>query len=739
MSKTINQEEVLSLQNNYFRIFCLELNEPSRDNVKEAIKLLNDMDGILCAIPNFEIKIEEDEISSIVSNNTNYNEPSAIYNKIGLNTAWSNVTQQNTVRVAVIDTGIDEEHSAFGGIYNSIIDESSCAHIESTTYEIGTIPFDQHGHGTHVAGIIAGAYNSHLGFRGVCSNVELIAVRIFDESGRGDLCDLVKAMNHLNGLSNPVDIINISAGFLDRFYELDVQEELADAIFGGDSLVVCAAGNNNEELIAGNKFPGGLNPTNNQPDQLITVGASTFYDTRWVNNSTGQGSNYGEDTVDLFAPGELIVSCVPEGSVARCCLGDDCTRSGHVANGYHAISGTSMATPFVTGVAALMLSVNSNLTAEDIKSVITDEKYVDYSTSSRDPINELYMICESGGRLNAYKAVSAVLPTFCSHSSTYYIPLDVNGHWKECSSCLYIEYESHDNRCMTVSSSQHRYICNECGYSRYESHTPQYTVYSDNEHKVRCSSCGYTVYEDHDLYMYEDNGDDPCTVMCRDCNYTVDCAETADYENRGAEGHYITCHEGCFELFEPHVLKGTNDYDKNGHVLECRYCGYLESGEHELYLYAVYGGDNGCTVKCCDCDYSIDCGGSPEIDNMGESGHYVGCVCGSSCFSFVGRHQNRYLTQGVGSHLAICERCDYYAELSHEWFDNGSELECIDCGETISYSQLNSIGDLTDEELAVLVTLLPEDKLEALLASLPEDDLARVTALLPSDDEHLTE
>ena len=61
MSKTINQEEVLSLQNNYFRIFCLELNEPSRDNVKEAIKLLNDMDGILCAIPNFEIKIEEDE------------------------------------------------------------------------------------------------------------------------------------------------------------------------------------------------------------------------------------------------------------------------------------------------------------------------------------------------------------------------------------------------------------------------------------------------------------------------------------------------------------------------------------------------------------------------------------------------------------------------------------------------------------------------------------------------------
>jgi len=185
----------------------------------------------------------------------------------------------------------------------------------------------------------------------------------------------------------------------------------------------------------------------------------------------------------------------------------------------------------------------------------------------------------------------------------------------------------------------------------------------------------------------------------------------------------------------------TGSYSSSGHMLECLYCNYTANAEHELYTYEIYEGDNGCTVKCNLCDYSIDCGGNPEFDSFGYDGHYVDCVCGSDCFSFAEEHHNEYLTQGAGSHLAICELCDYYAELSHNWSDTGEELVCVDCEETISYSQLNALSDLTDEEIAVLISVLPIEKIETILASLPEEDLSRITALLPpeNEDELLTE
>ncbi len=324
------------------------------------------------------------------------------------------------------------------------------------------------------------------------------------------------------------------------------------------------------------------------------------------------------------------------------------------------------------------------------------------------------------------------------HQSVY-TSVDVNQHLDYCEKCQRSEYESHDNRCITVSSSRHQYICRDCGYSRYDSHTSQYTEYSDQEHTVRCSDCGYTTFADHNLYLYERNDDDPSTIMCSDCGYIVDCAETVDYVNGGTSGHYVTCDSDCFELLEDHALVPTENYNSSSHTLECRYCDYTETVEHELYTYAIYGGDNGSTVKCRICDYSIDCDSDPEFDGEDSSGHYTTCCCGSNCFSFFEEHQYEYSSQGVGSHLAECNLCYYEGEFSHEWVDNGSELECVGCGETISYSQANGIGDLTDEELAVLVTVLPNDKVEMLIASLPEDQVERVTALLPSDDEHLSE
>ncbi len=243
-------------------------------------------------------------------------------------------------------------------------------------------------------------------------------------------------------------------------------------------------------------------------------------------------------------------------------------------------------------------------------------------------------------------------------------------------------------------------------------------------HNIDETSDVYT-YDDYEFYRYtqgehylsinEDNGESGHTFVCaaektvngvlKTCSYTTECDSVFSYTYVNSSYHRIYCPD----------------------------CYYSEYVDHDLYMYSAAPEDY--VVKCYDCNYTVECWESPEYYGNSNEGHWVDCPCG--CYSFFEEHKYHFSTQGVGSHYAICEHCYYEAELSHKWVDTGSELECVDCGETISYSQMNSIGDLTDEELAILVTFLPEDKLETLIASFPESDLARVTAILPTDDDVL--
>lgn len=401
---------------------------PSKEKVLDAIEKLNKLDGVLYAFPDFEISAA----SSDINYNTNQidTSPSDIYSLISLNQAWNSVSNlsQNTVRVAVIDSGIDKNHSALRGK----IDESTSANLigyvgddyDDFDEYVGSAPIDNNGHGTHVAGIIAASLDSETGMKGVCPSVELISIKVLDDRGTGDFSDLVAAMAYVASLddtSDEIDIVNISIEAKDFFTQETNQELLGTWITDYDGLVICAAGNSNYDLDQVNIFPASIDG-----NRIITVGASDSNDTRWY-SSEEDGSNHS-GSVDIFAPGVDIVSCIASGSTGISCPGDSCASTAHITDGYHALTGTSMAAPFVTGVAALMLSVNSSLNAEDIKDAITSTENVDYSTHSSDPIYELYNICASGGRLNAYKAVSAVLetdtpeePETCMHESTYYL------------------------------------------------------------------------------------------------------------------------------------------------------------------------------------------------------------------------------------------------------------------------------------------------------------------------------
>lgn len=137
------------------------------------------------------------------------------------------------------------------------------------------------------------------------------------------------------------------------------------------------------------------------------------------------GSNYGLSTVDLFAPGNEILSCYP-------CSASGCSLLGHVENRCHTMSGTSMAAPFVTGVAALIFAHNTTLSPTDIKNAIVSSVRV--RSGLRD-------YCISDGRLDA----SAALAERSIHISEY--------EWED--------------------SAYHMAYCTHCDLSWLESHTAQ--------------------------------------------------------------------------------------------------------------------------------------------------------------------------------------------------------------------------------------------------------------------------
>ncbi len=292
--------------------------------------------------------------------------------------AWDKQTGSREVLVAIIDTGVDYNHEDLkenmwrnpgesgDGKENNGIDDDGNGFIDDVYgWDFAADdndPMDDNGHGTHVAGTIGAVGNNNTGVVGVNWQVKMMALKFLDSRGSGTTDNAVKAI--LYAADNGAIIQSNSWG------GGGASQALQDAIaYARDknSLFVAAAGNNGTDNDISPNYP-----SNYDVENVVAVAASDNTDRR------AEFSNYGKKTVDLFAPGVDILSCQP-------------------GNRYQSLSGTSMATPHVSGVAALVAAQFPGLTYRQlmIRVLGSVDRKANYSSTS-----------VTGGRLNADKALT---------------------------------------------------------------------------------------------------------------------------------------------------------------------------------------------------------------------------------------------------------------------------------------------------------------------------------------------
>src|SRR5919204_2591314 len=249
--------------------------------------------------------------------------------------AWNVTTGSSAVTVAVIDTGIDYSHPDLAGAIwinpgencsgcrTDGIDNDGNGYVDDWRgwdfVNGDNAPFDDQGHGTHVAGTIGATGNNGIGVTGVNWNVRLMPLKFLNAAGSGTTADAVSAT--LYAAARGADVMNNSWG------GDDYSQALADAIAVADahnSLYVAAAGNDGTDNDTVPTYPASYDLPN-----VVTVAATDNRDgLAWF-------SNIGKRSVDLGAPGVNIYSTYP-------------------GNQYQYLSGTSMAAPHVSGAAALV-------------------------------------------------------------------------------------------------------------------------------------------------------------------------------------------------------------------------------------------------------------------------------------------------------------------------------------------------------------------------------------------------
>jgi thermitase len=375
-----------------------DLDNADAKKVAEQYAAMSDL--VVYAEPNFQIKLDDPANTSAPTSNNNYSEPidnnlpndpmfseQWALNNTGQNggkekahidalKAWLKTKGSDKIVVAVLDTGVDFTHTDLvsniwfrpDNIPQYTDDELGTFNDEHGFNSTDNIadPMDDNGHGTHCAGIIGAEGNNDEGIAGINWNVQIMPLKFLGKGGFGSTKDAIEAINYaIDRKQKGVNVRIISASWGSTQYSKALEDAIRAA---GDAgiLFIAAAGNDGS---SNDKRP--HYPSNYDLPNVVSVAALDR------NDQLASFSNFGVKTVHIAAPGKEILSTW---------LNDQ----------YREASGTSMATPYVSGAAALVLSAEPNLTCAKLRERLL---------KSVDKLDNLSDKVQSGGRLNAAKAL----------------------------------------------------------------------------------------------------------------------------------------------------------------------------------------------------------------------------------------------------------------------------------------------------------------------------------------------
>ena len=374
-----------------------DLDNQDKEKVAEQYRQLTNI--VLYAEPNNEIKLDdptdlsgsdvllrENTVNANLPNDPLFKDQWALDNsgqnggkaKADLRAilAWEKTKGSTDVVIAVLDSGVDYRHTDLAanmwlrpdaipqykdedlGTFNDLHGFNAADNLSD--------PMDENGHGTHCSGIIGAEGDNDEGIAGINWQVKIMPLKFMGRGGFGTTKDAIESINYaIDRKRNGVNVRVINASWGSTLYSKALEDAIRAAGEEG-ILFVAAAGNNGSSNDRSPHYPSNYDLPN-----VISVAALDRTD------NMASFSNFGVKTVHIAAPGKDILSTW---------LGDD----------YREASGTSMATPYVAGVAALILANEPKMTVEKLRQKVL---------TSVDKLDSLNGKVESGGRINAAKAL----------------------------------------------------------------------------------------------------------------------------------------------------------------------------------------------------------------------------------------------------------------------------------------------------------------------------------------------
>ena len=361
------------------QVLKLTLSEPGRDNVLQTIDKLNDIYEVEFAQPNYIYTTSSLPNDAYYTDNSQYG-----LTKINAESVWELGIDCSDVAVAIVDSGIVMDHEDLAGnlwknsgeIADNDNDDDGNGYEDDVNgwdfIDSDNVPDDTVGHGTHVAGIVSAVTNNGLGVASLARNAKIVPIKIFKKktvtiNGKNvtqtvaNTSDIYKAFRYVKAMGFPIVNCSFGGSAIDLVTK-SLIEECSSTLF------VVAAGNEGSDNDSSPVYPASYDC-----DNIISVASTDSTD------SLSSFSNYGASSVDIAAPGTLIMSAYYPNSTT-----------------YAKSSGTSMACPFVASAAAVMKAKFPDMTPAQIR-----EKLM----SSGDKLEALDGKVVSGARLNAYEAL----------------------------------------------------------------------------------------------------------------------------------------------------------------------------------------------------------------------------------------------------------------------------------------------------------------------------------------------